>query len=103
MSCAEEVRSIKRAMEKDEEGTRALELLGALRDLPVSLKVLTDTGCGEIFANIFLIIITVLRIGRVVNNLRKSCKEDEVSISIQHSTESACSLRIFRISYANHH
>ena len=35
-------------MEKDEEGTRALDLLNALKDLPVSLKVLTETGCGKI-------------------------------------------------------
>ena len=48
MSCAEEVSSIKRKMEKDEEGTRALDLLKALRDLPVNLKVLTDTGYGKI-------------------------------------------------------
>ena len=44
MSCEKEVSSIKREMEKDEEGTRALDLLKALRDLPVSLKVLTATG-----------------------------------------------------------
>ena len=35
-------------MEKDAEGTRALDLLKALRDLPVSLKVLTDTGYDQI-------------------------------------------------------
>ena len=35
-------------MEKDAEGTRALDLLTALRDLPVSLKVLTDTGYDQI-------------------------------------------------------
>ena len=34
-------------MEKDEEGTRALDLLKALKDLPVNLKVLTETGCGK--------------------------------------------------------
>ena len=48
MSCEKEVSSIKRQMEKDGEGTRALDLLKALRDLPVSLKILTDTGYGEI-------------------------------------------------------
>ena len=44
MSCEKEVSSIRKQMEKDEEGTRALDLLKALRDLPVSLKILTDTG-----------------------------------------------------------
>ena len=48
MSCEKEVSSIKREMEKDAEGTRALDLLKALRDLPVSLKVLTDTGYDQI-------------------------------------------------------
>ena len=35
-------------MEKDEEGARALDLLNAHKDLPVSLKVLTETGCGKV-------------------------------------------------------
>ena len=48
MSCEKEVSSIKREMEKDADGTRALDLLKALRDLPVSLKVLTDTGYDQI-------------------------------------------------------
>ena len=47
MSCEKEVSSIRKQMEKDDEGARALDLLKALRDLPVSLKILTDTGYGE--------------------------------------------------------
>ena len=47
MSCEKEVSSIRKQMEKDDEGTRALDLLKALRDLPVSLKILTDTGYSE--------------------------------------------------------
>ena len=47
MSCEKEVSSIRKQMEKDDEGTRALDLLKALRELPVSLKILTDTGYDE--------------------------------------------------------